>query len=396
MAGSHGRERERGGSKKESFQASLMTRIFGRPKQGGGDKDGESARRRRPRRLGDGRKASFLFTCVHPDGVQLRTAPRMDARMFQRKWWDTEDEAAGPENGDLIYISSVVGNWAQVAGTCLFLPIKSEVGEQLLQLVHIAGAYKDVTQDWSPMASASGKRGGGDHGARAMGNDNPGTTVGGWNPLLSARVATLSADRLSVFFPPGKTAVAIAEAGFDAGQHVTVVTVLTAGIGYIGMSELPNTQLVNSSHLGLFGFAIGGAMHIRKGKQQQTPKLPAWSQASPTVSPLLPDMSTRKAEVVQSAEPEMLRVWLKGRLGPFVEPFREGDEVALLLDMSSRTLDYFLNKRFVQRISSRLPPGPLYPAVGAHQLAQRGTCFAAVFNVAFELCDGGRTLAYNF
>lgn len=376
MARSHGRERDGGGGRKKSFQALLMTRIFGR--QGGGVQDSDSGRRRstsrRPRRVGDARKASFLFTCVHRDGVQLRTAPRMDARLFERKWWDTKDEAAGPESGDLIHISSVVGNWAQVAGTCLFLPIRNEVGEQLLELAHIEGAYREVTQTLSPMASASGVGGDGDGGGRTTGDGDFATTVGGWNPLLSARVATLSADRLSVFFPPGKSAVAVAEAGFDDGQHVTVVKVLasSSGVGYIGLAELPNTQLVNSSHLGLFGFAIGGATG-RNGKQQKTPK----------------------ENVVPSAEPEKLRVWLKGRLGPFVEPFRKGDEVALLIDMASRKLDYFLNKRFVERISSQLPPGPLYPAVGAHQLAKSGTCFAAVFDVAFEVCDGGRTLAYN-
>ena len=96
-----------------------------------------------------------------------------------------------------------------------------------------------------------------------------------------------------------------------------------------------------------------------------------------------------------------------------------------LLDMTALTLDYFVNRRFVgmhkcqgvwaymhvlrgcyawltsaygatpARISSDLPPRPLYPAVGSHRLAKGGTCFAAAFNVPFSLSDDGKTLLYK-
>ena len=34
--------------------------------------------------------------------------------MYARKWWDTERHEAGPNFGDRVHVSSVLGNWVQV------------------------------------------------------------------------------------------------------------------------------------------------------------------------------------------------------------------------------------------------------------------------------------------
>ena len=57
--------------------------------------------------------------------------------------WDSEKHQAGPNHGDLVNVSSVNGNWVQVAGTGHWLPILSTSQEPLLKLHTIVGAYKD-------------------------------------------------------------------------------------------------------------------------------------------------------------------------------------------------------------------------------------------------------------
>jgi hypothetical protein len=86
---------------------------------------------------------------------------------------------------------------------------------------------------------------------------------------------------------------------------------------------------------------------------------------------------------------------VQGTLGRFVPAFRQGDQVGVLVDMDAATLEYFVNQHLVARITSRLPPGPLYPAVGSHKLARKGTSFAAAFDVAFQLSQDGNVISYN-
>jgi len=229
-------------------KASLFSRVFGRP-GGGGQRTKEKVR-------GTVYQASHVFRVVHPEGVQYRKTPQFEARVYGRKWWDTHKHQRGPNFGDVVYGSSVETNWVQVAGQDVWLPILSATGQALLELDHIVGAYKD-----SSHAACVGGVGGSDA-----------SSAGGWNPLLSARSATLSVNRLSVHFAAGRSAVTLAEAGFDAGRHLTVFRILSLErYAYIGVTELPaDPTLVNTSHLGLFGFAIGGApsshAHTRKHK----------------------------------------------------------------------------------------------------------------------------------
>ena len=57
--------------------------------------------------------------------------------------WDVEKHQPGPNYGDLVNVSSVIGNWVQVAGSGHWLPILSATQEPLLKLHKIVGAYKD-------------------------------------------------------------------------------------------------------------------------------------------------------------------------------------------------------------------------------------------------------------
>jgi hypothetical protein len=41
--------------------------------------------------------------------------------VYARKWWDTERHEAGPNFGDRVHVSSVLGNWVQVRVYPLFL-----------------------------------------------------------------------------------------------------------------------------------------------------------------------------------------------------------------------------------------------------------------------------------
>ena len=54
------------------------------------------------RRLGSVKSRAvpaFIFRVVEPDGVQYRSRPDFDARVFRRRWWDTDEEARGPDCG---------------------------------------------------------------------------------------------------------------------------------------------------------------------------------------------------------------------------------------------------------------------------------------------------------
>ncbi len=307
-----------------------------------------------------------------------------------------------------------------MAGNGLWLPIVNAKQDRLLELLHIKGAFED-----SPEAAAATQGGA------------EGAGVGGWNPLLSAVSATLSVNRQAVHFAPGSVAVALAETGFEAGWHVTVFRILQMEKqGYVGVSELPALpDAVNHSHLGLFGFAVGGAAATNTTRTRldaPEPKSPAAglfgllldhkSSKTPKSTPenhssnsgrTLTASATRATPDSLANTPGasgqedrkdargrgMVRVWLQGKLGEFVEGFEEGDEVALVLDMRhqhSRTLDYYVNRHFKARITSQLPPGPMYPAAGCHKLAKKGTSFAAAFNIPFHVSDDRQTISYHF
>ena len=368
------------------------------------------------KKRGSQREATMVFRVVHAEGVQYRKAPS-GKRVWRRKWWDTKKRQAGPNFGDLVFASKVEGNWIQVAGSNAgrkhphgyWLPIVGDASVPLLEVKEILGAYTDS----QPQREEDTKRKG-----------------SGWNPLLSARSCVLSADRSAVHFPAGQTGVAMAEAGFDGGRHVTVLRILAMDVqAYIGVMPLPeDAQMVNSAHLGLFGFAVGAGSesHHKSGsgktpattplsgltRKPVTPSLsggtgPAllseqhkrWAtKESPISGATSPVADSRADSVVDdqiSRHESWVRVWLEGTLGHFVPAFKAGDQVALLLDMEARTLDYYVNTRFKGRITSQLPAGPLYPAVGSHQLAKQGTCFAASFNVDFQVSPNGHTITYT-
>ena len=365
------------------------------------------------KKRGSQREATMVFRVVHAEGVQYRKAPS-GKRVWRRKWWDTKKRQAGPNFGDLVFASKVEGNWIQVAGSNAgrkhphgyWLPIVGDESVPLLEVKEILGAYMDS----QPQLEQDTKRKG-----------------SGWNPLLSARSCVLSADRCAVHFPAGQTGVAMAEAGFDGGRHVTVVRILAMDVqAYIGVMPLPeDAQMVSSAHLGLFGFAVGAGSDSHhksgSGKTPATTPQSGLTREPVTLSPsagagpaLLSKQDKRKESPISGATSPVahswadsvvgdqssrheswVRVWLEGTLGHFVPAFRAGDQVALLLDMEARTLDYYVNTRFKARITSQLPAGPLYPAVGSHQLAKQGTCFAASFNVDFQLSPDGHTITYT-
>ena len=74
-----------------------------------------TVQRKKKRVRGNARQATHVFRVVHPDGVQYRKSPDMEARVYTRKWWDYERTAAGPNFGDLVNVSSLQGNWVQVS-----------------------------------------------------------------------------------------------------------------------------------------------------------------------------------------------------------------------------------------------------------------------------------------
>ena len=89
---------------------------------------------------------------------------------------------------------------------------------------------------------------------------------------------------------------------------------------------------VNSSHLCLLAFAVGGGTARAPRKKPQTPHSTPTSRAAAvsltrTCRPPLPDAAREQSSEEDGPEQPMLRVWLQGKLGAFVEPFKEGDEV---------------------------------------------------------------------
>ena len=187
--------------------------------------------------------------------------------------------------------------------------------------------------------------------------------------MLSSRMAILSLDRRAVYFGAGRPAVALAEAGrhslvvrvrvclrarvrvlfqkaqlisprvtsrragFDAGRHVTVVKILSMQeLGYIGVTELPsNSNIVNTAHLGVFGIAVGGSSHKAKemGPTPTRAAAPSRRAAPLTASPADASRSPGRGRD-DAGQLVRLRIWIKGILGQFVEPFRQGDEVAMV------------------------------------------------------------------
>ena len=127
----------------------IWEKVFGRDKRGAG----AVLRHKKERVRGDVRQATHVFKVVHPDGVQYRKTPNFEAssRVYTRRWWDTERTARGPDLGDVINVSHVLGNWVQVAGNGLWLPIIGRQQQALLELVNILGAYSD-----SPRACSTG------------------------------------------------------------------------------------------------------------------------------------------------------------------------------------------------------------------------------------------------
>ena len=122
---------------------------------------------------------------------------------------------------------------------------------------------------------------------------------------------------------------------------MTVVKILSMQeLGYIGVTELPtDANMVNTSHLGVFGIAVGGSSH--KAKEVGATRMREGTAASAVSSlGIAQDMPTkaRPADAACSGirgrdaagQPVRLRIWIKGTLGHFVEPFRQGDEVALV------------------------------------------------------------------
>jgi hypothetical protein len=113
---------------------------------------------------------------------------------------------------------------------------------------------------------------------------------------------------------------------------LTVVTILSMHeLGYIGVAELPtDADIVNTSHLGIFGIAVGASSHKVKESAWPSGRSTAARSAGKTPMPAALSVSQDDAN-----EPARLRIWLQGMLGPFVEPFQQGDEVGLV---SSNTL----------------------------------------------------------
>lgn len=97
-------------------------------------------------------------------------------------------------------------------------------------------------------------------------------------------------------------------------------------LGYIGVTELPtDANVVNTSHLGVFGIAVGASSH--KAKESSWPSGRS-TAARPAGKPPLPAALSVSQD--DANEPAGLRIWLQGMLGPFVEPFQQGDEVGLV------------------------------------------------------------------
>ena len=137
----------------EAGSSSIWEKVFGRDRRG----VGAVLRHQKERVRGDFRQATHVFKVVHPDGVQYRKTPNFEARsrVYTRRWWDTEKTARGPDLGDVINVSRILGNWVQVAGKPGFwLPITGRQQQVLLELVNILGAYRD-----SPLSCSAGIRG---------------------------------------------------------------------------------------------------------------------------------------------------------------------------------------------------------------------------------------------
>ena len=88
--------------------------------------------------------------------------------------------------------------------------------------------------------------------------------------------------------------------GYDGGRHLTVLRILAmAHHAYVGVTQLPeNTESVNTSHLGILGFAVGVSTVLHKFKPTNpsmldtvsqvllpTPTLPSPTSAAGSLAP---------------------------------------------------------------------------------------------------------------
>ena len=116
--------------------------------------------------------------------------------------------------------------------------------------------------------------------------------------------------------------------GYDGGRHLTVLRILAmAHHAYVGITQLPdNTESVNTSHLGLLGFAVGVSTVLHKFKPTNpsmldtvsqvllpTPTLPSPTSAAGSLTPSVGGGGAGGGGIAaqDSGCPGMARVWLQ-------------------------------------------------------------------------------------